>query len=95
MEWGSHRVPVLVPTGGDDESGEPGPNPRPEWSKETLTMIAEGRIKRVRFWEEETGRAETLSVQIPASDNVRPIVNRHNRLNQTTSRINDKRNIVV
>ena len=53
-EWGSPRVPVLVPTGGDtDDDGATkslAPNPRPSWSAETLQSIKDGKLKRVMFW---------------------------------------------
>ena len=40
------------------ESGEPGPNPRPEWSRETLSLIAEVKFKRIRFWDEQTDQEQ-------------------------------------
>ena len=60
-EWNCPRVPVLIAKGGDERDpgeGEPGPNPRPEWATRTMTMIAEGRLKIVKFWDGETAEGE-------------------------------------
>ena len=44
-------MPVLVPIGEDkDDDQQLAPNPRPAWSMETMQLIKEGRMKRVRFW---------------------------------------------
>ena len=62
MEWGRPRVPILVATGGDEnegESGEPGRNPRPEWSAMTMEKIREKGLKRIKFWERETEENES------------------------------------
>ena len=73
MEWGAPRVPVLAARGGDHgpgegENREPGPNPRPDWSNNTLPMIKEGKLKRIRFWEQQekdTGDPGSIHVQKP------------------------------
>ena len=57
QEWGKPRVPILVATGGDgmEESKEPWPNPRPEWSTAVLERLKEGRLKRIKYWYGELG----------------------------------------
>ena len=46
----------------EDRSGiskEPGPNPRPLWSKSILDKIESGSLKRITFWkDEDPGAAE-------------------------------------
>ena len=76
-EWGSPRVPVLVPKGGNVETGEPGPNPRPEWSKQIMDKIAEGRLKRIKFWDEDKLETEND----PGED---PRMTRHRQKRQST-----------
>ena len=53
-EWGAPRIPAIHVEGGDDwTQGTEIPNPRPAWSKETMTRIKDGQVKRVKYWREE------------------------------------------
>ena len=52
QEWGVPRVPILTVSGGDPPqplNAADGLNERPDWSKETMEGIREGRVKRVRL----------------------------------------------
>ena len=54
-EWGTPRVPMLSVVGGDAaaQANVGVSNPRPDWTKETMLGIKEGRVKRIRYWVEE------------------------------------------
>ena len=51
QEWGAPRVPVLQVVGGDVDTPGPAPNPRPDWSRQTLDMVSNGQIKRIKYWD--------------------------------------------
>ena len=61
-EWGAPRVPVLhVDGGGDrwmDGGMDPVPNPRPEWTREILSKMKEGQVKRICYWNESEVEVE-------------------------------------
>ena len=53
-EWGAPRVPAIHVEGGDDwTQGSNIINPRPTWSKETMSRVKDGQVKRIQYWTEE------------------------------------------
>ena len=52
MEWGAPRVPILTTVGMPNLHLPPPPsNPRPEWSKSVLDQVKDGKLKRIKYWD--------------------------------------------
>ena len=49
---GSTEGPVIVARGGDDQHIPPGAhNPRAIWSRDMMSRIAKGSVKRINYWD--------------------------------------------